>query len=152
MLTLDIFHTSMNWWSFNGVRVTTNSPQVSRTLLGILADLNSAVIWIVLSLPLISRTLLSILANLNTAVIWIVLSLPLISRTLLSNLVNINSAVVLRFSILLISHPSNFFSKLLVSVPSALTIIGITITYMFHSFCVLWVRLKYLLTFLLSEN
>ena len=33
-----------------------NSPQVSRTLLSILADLNNAVVWMVSTLPVISKS------------------------------------------------------------------------------------------------
>ena len=54
------------------------------------------------------------LANFNNTVVWIVLILSLIS-----------------------SFPS-LFSSLLETVLSAPTIIGITVTFMFHSFSTLW--------------
>ena len=96
------------YWSLSDSK----SPQVSRTFLSILADLITAVVWMVSILPLIfnsssisllgsfflhrcklmvfywslsdskspqvSRTFLSILADLITAVVWMVSILPLI--------------------------------------------------------------------------
>ena len=57
--------------------------------------------------PQVSRTLLSILADLNSAVVWIVSTHPLISKS------------------------SSSFIKLLVTVPSASTTNGITVTFYF---------------------
>ena len=60
--------------------------------------------------PQVSRTLLSILTDFNNAVVWMVSTRPVISRT---------------------SSPCiNFF----VSVPRAPITIGITVTFIFHSF------------------
>ena len=51
---LESFYTSVRWW-FSLVLSDTKSPQVSRTLLSILADLNHAAVWMV-STCLISKT------------------------------------------------------------------------------------------------
>ena len=121
-----VFH-----WSLSDSK----SPQVSRTLLSILAVLSNAVIWIVSTRlptsqssrpfnnplvivpkapipirksPQVSRTLLSILAVLNNVVVWIVSTRPPTSKS---------------------SSPfSNPF------VPNAPITIGIIVTFMFHSF------------------
>ena len=58
----------------------------------------------------VSRTLLSILADLNNAVVWMVSTRALISSS------------------------SSPFTDSLVAVPSALITVGITVTFMFHSF------------------
>ena len=60
--------------------------------------------------PQVSRTLLNILANLNNAVVWMVSTHPFISKS------------------------SSPFTNPLVTVPSASVLIGITVTFMFHSF------------------
>ena len=73
--------------------------------------------------PQVSRTLLSILADLNSAVIWMV------------------------FSRVLISISSSPFTNPLVTVPSALITIGITVTFMFHSFFNSLARSRYLSLF-----
>ena len=54
--SLWFFHTSFGWCSFPGVWREIMSPQVSRTLLNILADLENAVDWMVSLLPLISNS------------------------------------------------------------------------------------------------
>ena len=59
--------------------------------------------------PQVSRTLLSILSDFNNAVVWMVSNQP-------------------------ISNSSSPCTNPLVTVPSALITIGITITFMFHSF------------------
>ena len=105
------------------------SPQVSRTLLSIRADLNNAVVWMVSTHPLIfkhwswswatasdskspqvSRTLLSILADLRNALVWMISSCPLISTS---------------------SSPS---TNPLLIITSAPIITGITVTLMLQSF------------------
>ena len=48
-----VFHTSISWWFLTGVWV---SPQVSRTLLSILIDLNNAVVRMVSTCLLISNS------------------------------------------------------------------------------------------------
>ena len=50
-----VFHISISWWSFTRVN-DRKSPQISRTLLSILSDLNNAVVWMVSTLPLISKS------------------------------------------------------------------------------------------------
>ena len=60
--------------------------------------------------PQVFRNLLSILTDLNNAVVWMVSTCPLISKY------------------------SNLFAKFLGIVPSALITIGITVTFIFHSF------------------
>ena len=76
--------------------------------------------------PQDSRTLLSILVNFNKAVVWMVSTCPLISKT---------------------SGPC---TKPLVTVPRAPVTIGITVTFMFHSFFNFLARPKYLAFFSLS--
>ena len=79
---------------------------------------------------------------------------PQVSRTPLSILSDFNSAVVWTVSILsLIYSPnlfSNLFSRALEIVPSALTTIGITVTFIFCSFFCPLARSKYLFIFSLS--
>ena len=53
IISLRVFHTSVSWWFFFGIRVTARLLQISQTLLNILADLNNAHAWIVSSWPLI---------------------------------------------------------------------------------------------------
>ena len=50
-LFYNFFHTNFNWWYFT---CDSKSAQASRTLLSILVDLNTAVVWLILILPLIS--------------------------------------------------------------------------------------------------
>ena len=76
--------------------------------------------------PQISRTILCILADPNNAVVWIVSTLPLISE---------------------FCSPC---TSPLVTVPSAPITIGITITFMFHSFFSSLARSTYLPLFLFS--
>ena len=76
--------------------------------------------------PQVSRTLFSILADLNNAVIWMVSTWPLISKS------------------------SNSFTKPLGIVPSGPVIIGITISFIFHSLFSSLARSMYLSLFLLS--
>ena len=64
--------------------------------------------------PQVSGTPLSILADLNNAVVWVVSARPLISKS------------------------CNIFTKPVGIVPSAPITIGITITFMFHSFLLLF--------------
>ena len=47
---MQVFYFSFNW------SISDKSIQVSRTLLSILADLNTAVVWMVLILPLVSSS------------------------------------------------------------------------------------------------
>ena len=54
-----VFHISVSWWSFTRYWVTASlhkSPQVSRTLLSILAVFNNAVVWMVSTRPPISKS------------------------------------------------------------------------------------------------
>ena len=71
-------------------------------------------------------TLFNILANLYNAVVWMVSARPPIS------------------------NPSSLFTKSLWMVPSALTTIGITVTFMFHNFLTFSARSKYLSFFSFS--
>ena len=50
---LRVFHTSVSWWFSHGVWVT---PQISRTLLSNLADLNNAVVQMISTHPFISKS------------------------------------------------------------------------------------------------
>ena len=70
--------------------------------------------------PQVSRTLLSILAALNDAVVWMVSTRPLISK------------------------PSSPCTNPLVTVPRVPITIGITVTFMFHSFFNSLARSRYL--------
>ena len=76
--------------------------------------------------PEVSGTLLSILINVNNAVVWMVSTRPLISK---------------------ISCP---YTNPLVTVPRAPITIGITVTFMFHSFFNSLTRPRYLTFFSLS--
>ena len=78
--------------------------------------------------PKVSRTLLSILADFNNAIVWIVSSRTLISKS---------------------SSPC---TNPLVTVPSAVITIGITVNFMFHSLFNALVRPRYLSFFSLSFN
>ena len=78
--------------------------------------------------PQVSRTLLSILVVLNNALVWILSALPFISKS---------------------SCP---FTKHLVTVPRAPITIGITATFMFHSFFNFLARSRYSSFFSLSFN
>ena len=51
----DFFHISLSWWSFTGFGKK-KSPQVSRSLLSILAVVSNAFVWIVSPLRLISKS------------------------------------------------------------------------------------------------
>ena len=57
-LIKDIFHISFSWWRmvFHWSLSDSMSPQVSRTLLSILADLNNAVVWTVSTRPVIFKS------------------------------------------------------------------------------------------------
>ena len=73
---------------------------------------------------------------------------PQVSSTLLSILVNLNNAVVLMLSTrLLISKSSSPCTNPLVTVPRALIVIGITVTFMFHTLLNSLARFKYLFLF-----
>ena len=52
LYSLRVFHTSISWWSFTGEG--DKIPQISRTHLNILTDLNNAVVWMVSIRPLLS--------------------------------------------------------------------------------------------------
>ena len=126
-----VFH-----WSLSNSK----SPQVSRTLLSILAVLSNAVIWLFIPLEFFSsvfangfslesewqqvssslQTRLRILAVLNNAVIWIVSTRPPTSKS---------------------SRP---FNNPLVIVPKAPITIGTIVTFMFHSFFNSLARSRYL--------
>ena len=54
-LFLRVFHTSFSWWSHWSLN-DSKSPQVSKTLLSILAVLNNAVVWIVSTHPPTSKS------------------------------------------------------------------------------------------------
>ena len=76
--------------------------------------------------PQVSRTLLSILTDLDNAVVWVVFARPLISK---------------------------FFNPCIssfVTGPTAPIIIGITVIFMFHSFCSSLARSRYLSLFSIS--
>ena len=95
-----VFH-----WSLSDSK----SPQVSRTLLSILADLNNAVVWIVSTWPptsksssLFNNTLITVpkapilLTSFSHSIPWSLndSKSPQVSRTLLSTLVELNNTVV----------------------------------------------------------
>ena len=78
--------------------------------------------------PQINRTLLSILADFNNVVVWMVSTHPIISKSTSSS------------------------TNLLVTVPRAPVTIGLTITFIFHSFFNSQAKSRYLSFFLLSFN
>ena len=51
---LRVFHISFSWWASTWVS-DSKSPQVSRTILSILADFDNAVVWMVSTYPIISK-------------------------------------------------------------------------------------------------
>ena len=53
---LRVFHTRVSWWPSNGVFRDRKSLQVSWTLLSILADLNTTVVWIISTRSLTSKS------------------------------------------------------------------------------------------------
>ena len=53
---LRVFHTSVSWWFLTWILGDNKSPQVSRTLLSILADLSNAVVCMVPTCPVISKS------------------------------------------------------------------------------------------------
>ena len=75
--------------------------------------------------PQVSRTLLRILANLNYAVVWMVSTRPLISKPFINHLVTVSRTPIT---------------------------IGVTVTFMFHTFFNSLARLRYLSFFSLSFN
>ena len=123
LLLFWVFHTSVSWWFFIGVWVAVlllysfESFSLRRQLMVSHWNLSDSK-----SLQ-VSRTLLSILADLNNAVVWMVSTHPLISKS---------------------SCPC---TNPLVTVPSALITIRITVTFMFHSFFSSQARFKYLFLF-----
>ena len=78
--------------------------------------------------PEVSWTLLSILADLINTVVWMVSTRPLISK------------------------PSSLFTNSLVTVPRAPVTMGISVTFMSHSFFNSLAKLRYLSFFTLSFN
>ena len=75
---------------------------------------------------------------------WVTGSLPQISKTILCVLVDFNHALVWMIStLLLIFCSSSHFSRPSGTVPSAQAIIGITVTFMIHSFFNSLERSKY---------
>ena len=135
---------------FHGILSDSKSPQVSKTLLSILADLNNAVVWMVSTCSLISKSSSPFInplrivpcAPIHTRFIcW---SLR-VTRTIQSILADFSSAVVWSVSIIpLISSSPSLFFKTLRIFRSAQTTIGITVTFMFHRFFSSLARSKYL--------
>ena len=78
---------------------------------------------------------------------------PQVYRTLISILTNLNSTVVwMVFTCAFISNSSRPFTNLLVTILRVPITVGITITFMFHSFFSSLARSKYLFLFSLSFN
>ena len=90
-------------------------------------------IWDSCSSPLSAKKSYIII---TTTTLWLSDSKsPQVDRTLLNILVDLNNAIFWMFSPRpLISKPSSSTINLLVTVPSTPNIIGITITFKFHSF------------------
>ena len=55
-LLIRVFHISVSWWFFHSGLSDSKSPQVSRTLLSILAVLNNVVVWMVSTRPPTSKS------------------------------------------------------------------------------------------------
>ena len=148
---LIVFH-----WSLSDSK----SPQVSRTLLSIRADLNDAVVWMVSILPLISKTFGRLSNPLVTAyyyyyyyfTLWefFIPHLMVSHRSLsdsksLSILADLNNTVVWTVSTRpLICKSSSPSTYPLVTVSSAPITIDIIVTFMFHSFFNSLARSRYL--------
>ena len=139
-----IFH-----WSLS----ENKSPQVSRTLLGILADLNNVVIWIVSTRPLISMSSspfidpLVIVSRAPTTIFFTSCEFftPLLADGLFTGVSSSfqnssqysgRSVVLMVLICPLISNSFILLSKPLRTFPSAPVLIGITVSLMFH--CFLW--------------
>ena len=73
-----------------------------------------------------------------------------VSKTLLGILTNLNAGFYMVSILPLISNSLGLFSKLLGPTPSAPSIIGITVTFMFHRYFCNLARSKYLFLFLYS--
>ena len=140
---MTFFHTSVSWLFFLWMMSDIRSPQVSRTLLSIMADLNNAVIYIIIITHLsfshqrklmvfywrlsdskslqVSRTLFSMLAVFNNAVVWMVFTRPPTSKS------------------------STPFYNPLAAVPKAPIRIDIIVTFIFFQFSL--TRWRYLFVF-----
>ena len=57
---LRVFYTNVSWWFSTGVLRDSKSPQLSKTLLNILIDLNNAIVWMFSSHPSISSPLVTL--------------------------------------------------------------------------------------------
>ena len=130
-----VFH-----WSLSDSK----SPQVSRTLLSILAVLNNAVVWMVSTRPPTSKSsspfhnpLVNVPNNNNNNndnCYYSLLMRVFHIRTLLSILAVLNNVVVWMVSTRpTTSKSSSPFSNPLVTVPNAPITVGIIVTCMFHS-------------------
>ena len=98
------------------------SPRVSRTLLAILTDLNYAEVWKVSLLPLISNFCSLFSEPLRSVPIIIILYSLIMDGFYLSCYFQISQSLYKSFRI----------------VPSTIITNGITVTFIFHSFLVLW--------------
>ena len=101
--------------------------------------------------PQVSRTLLSILADLNNVVVSMISTCPLISKSssLCTNPLEI-LLLLLFYTFDSVPHLHCPGTNLLVTVPRAPITIGITVTFMFYSFFSFLARFRFLSLFSLS--
>ena len=86
---LRVFHASVNWWFSSRVLSDSKFPQVSRTLLSILADLNNTVVWMVSTRSLIfisSRSYTNPLVTVPSAPITISITITFMFQSFFSSL------------------------------------------------------------------
>ena len=147
-----VFH-----WSFSDSK----SPQVSRTLLSNLAVLNNVVVWMVSTRPPTSKSsspfnsplltvpnapiiiiiILIIFGVFNTSISWwfssedgVKSKYPQVIRTFLTIQAYLNNAVFwMAYNRPLIPKSTSSCTKTLVTVPTALITIGISVTFIFHN-------------------
>ena len=124
------------------------SPQVSKTRLSILVDLENDVVWIVSTCPLISKSSspftkpLGLVPSVHYYTpswifqLWLRDSkFPQVYRTLLSILADLNWAVAWMVSILVwLPSSATLFSRPLWTISCAPTMIGNSVSFKFHIF------------------
>ena len=158
---LQVFNTSIYWWCFKGIWVT----QVSMTVLNILDNLSTVIVWTVSACPPISTSsslLIKPLKIVSSAPVTICITFNRIFRSLFSSLAisfyffkSFHTSVIIIINVvvwMVSTHPptstsSSPFSNPLVTDQNAPITIGIIVTCMFHSFFNSLARSRYLFFF-----